>query len=68
MTDHYCEVCKQLFNGYTYTIEISDDKGKIHVTGHSGCILGLQTKIKSINGYSKLSVQQTLKAIKFNRD
>lgn len=65
MTERYCQICKTYFSGYTSTLEISDGKEKIQITGHDQCVDEIQKQIKSIKDVHKLSVKEVLKQIKF---
>jgi hypothetical protein len=66
MTERYCEVCEQSFNGYTWTIQLTDDKERIYITGHEDCINKLHLKINSVKDLHKKPVNKILKEIKFN--
>jgi hypothetical protein len=63
MSEHLCQVCKEIFDGNTQTIELSDDKNKIHITGHIGCTDEIFNKIKGLKDYKKLSPSKILKEI-----
>lgn len=63
----YCEVCKQTFDGNTNTIELMDDKSKLHISGHDVCVDSVYKKIKSLKGSEKKSIEKILKEIKFKK-
>lgn len=63
MSEQICQVCKEIFDGNTQTIELSDAKSKIHITGHISCTDDLFNKIKSLKEYKKMSPSQILKEI-----
>jgi hypothetical protein len=65
MIERYCDVCKQSFNGYTFTIQISDNNERIYITGHEDCINKLHTEINAIKDLHKKPVNKILKEIKF---
>jgi DNA-binding HxlR family transcriptional regulator len=63
MSEHLCQVCNEIFNGNTQTIELSDDKNKVHILGHVSCTDKIFNEIKSINDLKKKNVSQILKEI-----
>jgi hypothetical protein len=63
MSEHLCQVCKEIFDGNTQTIELSDDKNKIHITGHIGCTDQIFNEIKNVKDLKKKNVNQILKEI-----
>jgi hypothetical protein len=67
MTERYCEVCKQIFDGNTTTIELSEDNGKnkIFITGHDKCIDELFERMKKVNDLDKKPIKKVLKEVKF---
>jgi hypothetical protein len=65
MSEHLCQVCKEIFDGNTQTIELSDDKNKIHITGHFKCTDRIFNEIKNVKDLKKKNVNQILKEINF---
>jgi hypothetical protein len=67
MTERYCQVCQQIFDGNTTTIELSDDNGKnkVQITGHDKCIDDLFNKMKNVKDYQNKAVSKILKEVKF---
>jgi hypothetical protein len=66
MSESYCQICEQYFDGYSNTIEMNDDKGsKIHITGHEKCVNELYDKMKSVKDLSKKTNKQILKEINY---
>jgi xanthosine utilization system XapX-like protein len=63
MSEQICQVCKEIFDGNTQTIELSDNKNKIHISGHISCTDELFDQIKNLNDYKKMSLSQILKEI-----
>jgi xanthosine utilization system XapX-like protein len=61
--EQICQVCKEIFDGNTQTIELSDSKSKIHISGHISCTDEIFDQIKSLKEYKKMSPSQILKEI-----
>jgi hypothetical protein len=68
MSDHYCEICKQIHNETNHVIKISDDKESIEIDGHEICINDLYKRLKTIKDLDKKSVKVILKEIKFKKE
>jgi hypothetical protein len=70
MTERYCMVCKQVFDGNTTTIELSEDNGKIRtfISGHDECIDELYEKLKKVKDLDKKPIKKILKEVKFKLD
>jgi hypothetical protein len=68
MSDHYCEICKQLHNETNHVIKISDDKESVEIDGHENCVNELYKKLKNIKDLNKKSVKAILKEINYKRE
>jgi hypothetical protein len=68
MTERYCMVCNEIFDGNTYTIELNDDREKLQISGHPKCIDGLYERMRSVKDYQKKPINKILKEIKFKLD
>jgi DNA-binding HxlR family transcriptional regulator len=65
MSEHLCQVCNEIYDGNTQTIELSDDKNKIHITGHISCTDRIFNEIRNVKDLKKKNVNQILKEINF---
>ena len=65
MTERYCQVCKQVFDGNTGTIELNDGKTKIQISGHDSCIDDLFQKMRNVKDHQNKSVSKILKEVNF---
>ena len=65
MTERYCDICKEIFEGNTYTIELNDNKEKLQISGHPKCIDQLFEKMRSVKDYKNKSIDKILKEVNF---
>lgn len=67
MIDRECQVCSE-YSSDVWTLEVSDERNKIHISGHKSCIDELDIKVKSIKNVKKLPLEKVLKIIGFSNE
>jgi len=65
MSEQYCQICKQIFDGNTSTLELYDATEKVLISGHDECATELMNRIKGVKDLDKKPVKKVLKEVKF---